>query len=721
MTRDRQATPLPSVADVRAWLAASGDRPKASAAARAFGVRGVEARRAFKTLYKQALDGETAPDPERGPMPPVTLFRVTGVDQDGALLAEPDKWEGSGAAPVARIHARSGGRLAPGVRLIARTRSDGAGGWTAEPIRVLPEATADGPELCVVEADGRGRFTLKAARPGRERTWKIAGEPPPDLADGDLVLAAPQPGRGGPRGRDFRARIMSTHGRADDPAAFGLALMASLEAPIAFSAEAEAEAAAAEPPVLKGREDLRDLALLTIDGADARDFDDAVYAEPKGTGWRVVVAIADVAWYVRPGSALDREARARGNSTYLPDRAIPMLPEALSNGLCSLKPGEDRACLFAEMTFDKDGKRRSARFGRGLMRSHWRLTYEEAAGGGGDGPADAVSRLYGAFECLERGRAARGPLELELPERTVAFDDAGAAIALGLRPNLTSHRLIEEFMVQANAAAAEALLAKGVDALFRVHDKPDPERIGLLAETAQSLGAAPPGARMDSAGRLNAMLARLDDGPVRAIVSELILRAQARARYGPDCDPHFGLALEAHAHFTSPIRRYADLVAHRALIRAYDLGEGGAVEDIEALEDLAEAINRTERRSATVERATLDRYAALLAVDHVGETLDGRIVGANRVGLFVRFDRPMLEGFAPVSSLPDDFWRLSRDGLAMEGRRSGKAFRLGDAVRATIIQADPATGAVTIDIRADIKTSSRGRPRGKSFTKKRRK
>lgn len=714
--------PLPAVADIRAWLAAADERPKASAAARAFGVRGVEDRRAFKLLFKQALSGEAAPDrPRREGLPPVTLFRVVRTDSDGQIRAVPERWEGAEPAPEAVVVAGgASSRLNSGTRLIARVEETGDG-WIARPIRIIPEGRGrDEPELCVVEADDRGRLSLKAAKPGRELFWSIAGEPPTGLAEGDLVLAQPAPSRGGPRGRDFRARIVSTHGRADDPAAFGLAMMAALDAPVAFPDDVLEAAQGLPAPTLDRRHDLRELPLVTIDGADARDFDDAVFAEPAGGGWRVVVAIADVAHYVRPGSPLDREARLRGNSTYLPDRAIPMLPEALSNGLCSLRPDEDRACLFVDMRFDKAGRRTGARFGRGLMRSRWRLTYEQAAAAGADPAhpedfAPLAHKLFAAYACLGAGRATRAPLELELPERTVAFGPDGRATAMGLRPSLPSHRLIEEFMVQANAAAAETLLEAEANGLFRVHDRPDPERMGLLAEMAAKLGAAAPGARLDRPRDLNALLGRVDDPTGRAILSELVLRAQARARYAADCDPHFGLALDAYAHFTSPIRRYADLVAHRALIAALDLGAGGAVEDVETLEATADAINRTERRSAAIERTVVDRYAALLAEAHVGATYEGRIVGANRAGLFVRFHDPMLEGFAPAALLPADHWRLTRDGLAMEGQSSRKAYRLGDVVQARIRDADAGTGGVTLEIHG----SQRGGKRPARYSKRR--
>lgn len=716
---------LPTPNDIRAWLATVEGRPKASQAARDFGIKGVEERRAFKNLYREALENKRDLIPQS--MPATTIFEITGTDSDGAPLATPIQWQGEGTAPSVRIKVRRNEhKLAKGIRLIARTEPDGHG-WVARPIRILNKAIGrtDEFELAVVQRDGANRLTLKAARPGRPHTWGISGKPQRNLTEGDLVLVKPQTPKLSRHGRDYRAQIISFHGRADDPSAFGLALMVQMGAPLDFPEEVLAEAKAAEKPSLGSRVDLRNVELLTIDGSDARDFDDAVFAEPSGRGWRIIVAIADVANYVLPNSALDKEARLRGNSTYLPDRAIPMLPEDLSNGLCSLKPDVDRLCLFANMTFDANGRRVKTTFGRGLMRSHFRLTYEQAHelsnSSAESNASTAIHRLYSAYASLKKNRDARGPLELNLPERMVAFNEDSQATGMELRETLSSHQLIEEFMVQANAAAAETLLKNNASALYRVHDKPDPEKIGLLIETAQSLGASHPGARMDNSQHLNGLLRRIDDLETKTILSELILRAQAQARYSPECQGHFGLALTAYTHFTSPIRRYADLIVHRALIKALDLGPDGFVDGVDELENVSEQINRTERRSSLIERTTLDRYGASLASKYVGEEFEGQIVGLNRAGLFVRILEPVLDGFVPAAHLSDDYWTLSRDGLAMESKSTKTAFKLGSSVTVRIESADPATGSVNLSIKTTlVSRNSRSRPKRRHRRRSRR-
>lgn len=728
MTSKRDG-PLPAVAEIAAWLADQDGVPRTTEATKAFGIKGMENRRAFKALYKDARRLGREGERTVGGLPPVTMLIVERISNDGDLIAIPEKWDDPPAPSIIVNPGKQGGAIAVGTRILARIEDEG-GEAVAHPIKIFtgPPPRPDGV-LAFVEEGPRGSLELREAQPGRPRRWRLDGKRPPGLEVGQLVLAKPEPRRPGRASREFRASIISIHGDAEDPAVFGLAMMEQLGAPVGFPDNVTAEAEAAKPPALDGREDLRKVPLLTIDGADARDFDDAVFAEPSGgKGWRVIVAIADVSSYVEPGSALDVSARARGNSTYLPDRAIPMLPEALSNGLCSLKPNEERACLFVEMKFSAEGKRTSHRVGRGLMQSHWRLTYEDAQGIADGGLADhpaksAVENLYAAFDCLLKGRAKRAPLELHLSERVVEFDDKGIAVNITKRPALASHQLIEEMMVQANASAAESVQEARSEALYRTHDKPDAERIGLLGEQASRMGLMHPGARLDHPRLINDVLAKADDPAVRTVLSELILRAQAQARYSPDCTPHFGLSLDAYLHFTSPIRRYADLVAHRSLIDALDLGAGGKAPDRAELEVVAGEINKTERRSISVERAVVDRYVALLGKAYEGKSLEGRIVGANRAGLFVRFEDPYLDGFAPAALLPDDYWHLSRDGMSMDGRSSGMSFRLGDSVTARVRDVEVATGSVTLELSPPEKAGKKALRRkrdGKRLPKRRR-
>jgi ribonuclease R len=394
---------------------------------------------------------------------------------------------------------------------------------------------------------------------------------------GELVLAEVRQGR--PRLGLREVRVTERLGAPGGTRTLSLIAIHEHELPVEFSPEALDEATAAGPAELGKRTDLRALPLVTIDGADARDFDDAVWAEPDPDpgnpgGWHILVAIADVAWYVRPGGALDRAAFERGNSAYFPDRVVPMLPEALSTGWCSLNPDEDRPCLAAEMWIDGSGKARKHRFLRGLMRSAARLTYEQIqAARDGDREAvaealhePAIAPLYGAYESLLEARRARGTLELDLPERRVVLDEAGAVAAIERRERLDSHRLIEEFMIAANIAAARELETRRRPCMYRVHDQPDPVRIEALRQVLDSLDLRLARGQVMRAKLLNRVIERAKAHPAAAMVNMLVLRAQAQALYSPDNIGHFGLALTHYAHFTSPIRRYADLLVHRALI-----------------------------------------------------------------------------------------------------------------------------------------------------------
>jgi ribonuclease R len=448
---------------------------------------------------------------------------------------------------------------------------------------------------------------------------------------------------------------------------------------------------------------------VTIDGADARDFDDAVWAEPEtapGGGWHLVVAIADVAHYVRPGRPLDRAAFQRGNSCYFPDRVVPMLPEALSNGLCSLRPGEDRACIAVHLHVGPDGELRDHRFVRGLMRSAARLTYEQVQAAR-DGRTDettgpllepVIRPLYGAWEALARARGRRGTLDLDLPERQVILDAGGRVEAIRPRVRLDSHRLIEEFMICANVAAAQALEACGAPCLYRVHDQPSADRLEALRAVLDGLGYGVPRGVLH-AEDFARILRRTAGRPEADLIAEMILRSQAQAAYSPDNIGHFGLSLRRYAHFTSPIRRYADLIVHRSLIRALGLGEDGLDEDAAGqLEAIGEHVSLTERRAAAAERDAVDRYTASFLAERVGGEFAARVTGVTRFGLFVTLEGSGAGGFVPAGTLPDDSYEHDRDGHALVGRRWGRVFRLGAAVRVRLIEADPVAGSTVFTL-----------------------
>ena len=518
---------------------------------------------------------------------------------------------------------------------------------------------------------------------------------------GEIVLATPLPHTGyGLK----PARVVERLGRMGDARSVSLICIHTHDIPREFAASVLAEAERARAVPLGKRVDLRDLPLVTVDGVDARDFDDAVYAEPDGDGFRLIVAIADVAHYVRPGSALDREAAKRGNSVYFPDRVVPMLPEALSNGWCSLRPGEDRGALFVEMRIDRNGRKRQHRFGRGLMRSAARLTYEQvqtAADSGADAglPRELIGNLYAAFRALLAAREARGTLDLELPERQVVLDARGHVAEVLPRPRLDSHRLIEEFMVLANVAAAEELERLQAPCMYRIHAPPSDEKLTSLRNFLKTFGLSLPAGNRVHPRDLDRVLHRAADRPEAPLLNEAVLRSQSQAQYSPDNIGHFGLALPRYAHFTSPIRRYSDLLVHRALIRGLTLGEGGLdTDEASRFTDIGTHITVTERRAAMAERDAIDRYLAAYLSGRIGDVFEARISGVTRFALFVTLQESGASGIVPVSTLPNDFWMHDEATQTLTGRRSRLSFRLGQEVEARLTEASPVTGGLVFQL-----------------------
>jgi ribonuclease R len=634
----------------------------------------------------------------------MTVVEVTGLDADGDPIARPAGWRGSGQArpPVIfmKPEARGQAALAPGQKVLARLRQVGPGkyeGRTVKRIEAAPGAPA-GKILGVFE---EGRIIPTDRRSRAE--WMVPEEERNGAEPGEIVLAEPLPSHRhfGPR----PARIVERLGVMGEPRSVSLICIHAHGIPDVFPAEAVREAEKARGVTVRGREDLRGIPLVTIDGEDARDFDDAVWAEPEGDGWRVLVAIADVAHYVRPGSALDREAWARGNSVYFPDRVVPMLPEALSNGWCSLRPAENRGCLFVEMQFDKEGRKTGHRFGRGIMRSAARLTYEQVQRARDEGTdpeglaAGHVGRLYGAFRALLAARERRGTLDLDLPERRVLLDAKGNVTAVVPRPRLDSHRLIEEFMVAANVCAAEELERLRQPCMYRIHDRPSDEKLLNLGEFLHGLGLSLPASDRIHPRNFSHLLELARGRPEERLINETVLRSQSQAAYAPDNIGHFGLALPRYAHFTSPIRRYADLLVHRALIRGLKLGTG-AMEDVEAarLPDTAEHITSTERRAAQAERDAVDRYLAAYMAQRVGEVFEARISGVTRFGLFVTVAENGASGIVPFGSLPDDRWIEDQATQSLLGQRTGLRFALGQEVEARLAQATPRTGGMVFHL-----------------------
>ena len=683
---------LPDRDRLLAFVAERGGPVDRKEIARAFRLKGAE-RAALRTLLRD-LEAEGAIDRRRGRrvasgLPEVTVVEVTGRRQDGDLLACPAGRRGVPAPEIVVDEPGPGPLPATGAKLLVRLRPAGDGGYLA---RVMRRLTAPPADLLGVVAEEEGALVFRPADRGRNRDFVLseAGGAEP----GDVVRAAVLPGRRGPR---RSVRVIEHIGRHDGPGALSTLTLLEHGIEEPFPPEALAEAEAARLPDPAGRADLTGMALVTVDDEDARDFDDAVFAEPDGEGgWRVTVAIADIASFVAPGSALDREAARRGNSVYLPDRAVPMLPERLSGGLGSLLPGEERPCLAVELRIGPAGALRGHRFRRGWMRSSARLTYRalQDALDGPDTPPH-LACLEGAFRALERARRRRGALEIDLPERRVVFDTSGNPVAVAARERLTAHRIVEEFMIAANVAAAEALEAKGQICMRRVHDRPDPAAVEAMRSLLRDLGYPVSFGELQRPKQFNALLARLADTPFMALAHELVLRAQARAVYTPELRGHFGLGLARYAHFTSPIRRYADLLVHRALIAALGLGAGG-LEDESGFHDIAQHISTTERRASAAERRALDRYAAALLKGREGEAFEARIVGVQRFGLFLRLAGA--DGILPVGALGGEYFRHDARRHSLTGSASGRLFSLGDRLHVRLTSADPVSGGVVLGL-----------------------
>ncbi|HEY1412134.1 MAG TPA: ribonuclease R [Rhodopila sp.] len=637
-----------------------------------------------------------------GVLPETTIVQITGTDRDGDAIARPVAWErASGQPPMILMHPERQGTpaLAPGERVLVRLKPMGPGRYEGRTLRRVGETPG---RILGIFKRGRGENRIVPTDRRSKAEWVVpAGQEAGAVAD-EIVLAEPvaQHQHLGLK----PARVLERLGKLGDARSISLIAIHTHDIPQVFPDAALAEAKRARGVRLGSRTDLRDLKLITIDGADARDFDDAVFAEPdpdQPGGFRLVVAIADVAHYVRPGSALDHAAESRGNSVYFPDRVVPMLPEALSNGWCSLRPNEDRGCLFVEMRIDRAGRKTSHRFGRGLMRSAARLTYEEvqAAEDAHDDLGLPLVHLYAAYRALLAARLERGTLDLDLPERKVVLDPNGHVTSVAPRPRLDSHRLIEEFMVLANVAAAEELERVHKPCMYRVHAPPSDEKLDALRGFLSTLGISlPPGNQLHPRD-FDRVLRRYAGTAESQLISEVMLRSQSQAAYSPDNIGHFGLALPRYAHFTSPIRRYADLLVHRALIKGLRLGRDGISDDqVSAFPEIGDRITETERRAQQAEREAIDRYLTAFMADRIGGRFAARISGVTRFGLFVTVTETGASGIVPFATLPDDYWQYDEREQTLTGRRTRKVYRLAQEVDVLLSEANPVTGGMVFHV-----------------------
>jgi ribonuclease R len=704
---------LPDRDTLIAFLRDAGEADKADIA-KAFGLKGAE-RRALREMLR-GLQAEGALGKrgrkgfaEAGALPPVGVAEVVERDADGDLFVRLSRADGD--TPLARLapdrQEKAAGAPGLGDKLLVRFERLENGEVEARVIKRLGQSAH---RVLGVIRKSRGEIRVEPVDRRSKDTLVLPAFEGANLKDGDLVLAQIQ--LGGNRYGPKQGKLLEVVGREDEPRAASLIAIHTHGIPTGFTPEAEAEAEAAKPPTLQGREDLRDLPLITIDPVDARDHDDAVFAHPDPDprnegGWIVWVAIADVAAYVRTGSALDSVARDKGNSTYFPDRVEPMLPERLSAGLCSLVEGENRACLAVRMVFDANGRKRGHKFVRGLMRSAAKLSYEQAQNAI-DGLADdkagtlldgVLKPLWAAYHVMLKGREARSPLGIESDERRIRISPEGAVVSIERRRSLEAHRLIEEMMIQANVSAAETLEQRRTPLIYRVHDTPSLEKIQSLAEFLETLGIPWNKGEAPRTDRFNKLLGETREGPHAEIVNEVVLRTQMQAHYSPDNIGHFGLNLAKYAHFTSPIRRYADLIVHRALIRALGLGDDGLTDgDISQLRDTAERITFAERRSMAAERDATDRYVAAFLSDRVGAEFAGRITGVTRFGLFIRLDETGADGLVPVSTLGDEYFVHDERLHSLIGERSGARWPLGMRVEVRLREATPLSGGLLFEM-----------------------
>jgi len=721
-------TQIPSIDAILQWIAENPTQTTKRDIARAFGIKGA-ARIDLKAMLRELeaegkLPGRTHSRRDSDALPPVSVLEVTGPDANGDLFARPLEWQGAGAEPrILMLAQRGDPALGAGDRLLARL-TEVAGEDHSHEGRLIRRIGTPQQRIIGIFRKGAEGGRILPVDKGSDTQWTVTSSYDGGAKDGELVEAE----QAGPKGRLGlpKARITARLGDPTAPRAVSLIAIHQHGIPDHFpeAVLAEAEQVAIEAD-LTGREDLRHLPLITIDPSDARDRDDACLAEadpdPKNPGGFILwVAIADVAHFVRPQSELDREARKRGNSTYFPDRVVPMLPDRLSGDLCSLHEDVPRACLAVRMRIDATGHKIDHGFHRGLMQSRASLAYEEvqAAMDGLEVPKvaplldEVIRPLYAAFVALMQARVRRQPLELDLPERRIEMDAQGQVTSVAFKERLDAHKLIEEFMVLANVCAAETLIAKRTPLLFRVHEEPNPQKLDALREIAQSAGMVLAKGQVLKTSHLNRLLEQAEGTDHDELINMSTLRSMTQAYYNAENFGHFGLALINYAHFTSPIRRYSDLIVHRGLIAAHGWGRDGlSVEDIERLDDTAIMISDTERRSMIAERDTTDRYLAAFLADRVGAEMEGRISGIARFGVFVKLTETGADALIPIRTLGQEFFHYDADSQTLMGADTGTLIGLGQRVTVKLSEVVPTKGGLLAEL---VRLDDRFLPKGPS-------
>lgn len=705
---------IPSKEEILGWITENPSQTSKRDIAKAFGIKGsdrIDLKRILKELEAEGhleRRRKTYRDPES--LPPVSVLQVTAPSGEGDLFARPMEWQGQGPEPRILLVLRAADpALGEGDRILARLTAVEADDHAYEG-RLIRRIGTNPRKILGIFRQGAEGGRIVPIDKGADREWRVASNAVRGARDGELVEAE----QAGPKDRMGlpSARVVTRLGDPGAPKAVSLIAIHQHGIPDDFPDDVIAEADAIGPADAIGREDLTDLPFVTIDPADARDHDDAIYAHPDdaadNAGGHVIwVAIADVAFHVRSGSALDREARRRGNSTYFPDRVVPMLPDRLSGDLCSLHEGLTRPVIAVRLRIGPDGAKVGHSFLRGLIRSRASLNYEETEaaieGNVSDRAAPllepVLQPLYAAYAALARAREARAPLDLELPERRIELDEDGTVRSVAFKDRLTAHRVVEDCMISANVAAAETLRAKKQPLLYRVHEEPQPDKLDALRETAQSAGLVLAKGQVLKTAHLNRLLHAARDTDHAELINMATLRSMTQAYYSPENYGHFGLALQAYAHFTSPIRRYSDLIVHRALVSAHGWGDDGLTpDDVETLLSTSEHISETERRSMVAERDTTDRYLAAFLSERVGNEMTGRISGVQRFGAFVRLDETGADGLIPVRSLGGEYFHFDADEQSLMGADSGRVITLGQRVTVRLAEAIPVTGGLMLEL-----------------------
>ena len=695
----RKSKQLPTAEDILEFINSSPTKVGKREIARAFGLKGLDRvwlKDLLKDMGAKGIIERGRKQKLRAPhhLPPITAVEVTSeLSDDGEVLLKAVEVEGD--FPPILLTDKGTASVNPGDRLLVRLKRTKDGYYTA---RLLKKVVVKSSTVVGAVVKNRGKLYLQPCDRRRHEDYSLL-DPAADVKEGDLILADLVRGP-----RVQQANVLKVLGNLDDPRAISLISIYQEGIPHEFPEDVLAEAEKVRTLSLEGREDLRAIPFVTIDGEDARDFDDAVWAhEDPQEGWHLMVAIADVAHYVKPNSTLDKEAYLRGNSVYFPDRVVPMLPEALSNDLCSLRPKEDKACFAVHLWLDQKGRLKRYKFVRGIMQSIGRLTYTQVQKAF-DGIPDAqtepllnsvIKPLYGAYALLKIAREFRGTLDLEIPEKQVILDTEGHIQDIHPRPRLDSHRLIEEFMILANVAAAQQLEALKAPCIYRIHDVPNLEKIFIFRELVEGLGFSFPKSQAVTPRSFLHLLKAAHGTPHQELISQLTLRTQAQALYHPENIGHFGLSLKKYTHFTSPIRRYADMIVHRSLIAALDLGNDGLPKDTD-LGVIGEQVSFTERRASAAERAAIERYVTVYLKDKIGQTFEGRISGVTSFGLFVTLEHSGADGLIPLSYLSDDFYLYEERKHRLLGRRTRKSYTLGDPIVVSLKDVDTLTNSITL-------------------------